>query len=241
MPTLELSGQSNRSLGARMNRNLSYMTKSGQPFRGRTLQARCRDSRKRAIGTRRSMLAPDVQLHGRTSDMVRTTSTHSRRCRVLAVVDHNNRECLALVAKTSLSSLPFLRELNSLIRQSQPAMVILDKRTEAASKAVPHCSQRSSFMHYIPLGKSTQNGVAGIFNGKFMGKILKGTLFSYIANAQEQNRDWQHDYNRHRPHSTLGNILRAEFVAKKRLARRRIISKTNPRTLGLLGERSSLF
>ncbi len=34
-------------------------------------------------------------------------------------------------------------------------------------------------------------------------------------NARQKIRAWQHDYNHHRPHSGLGNIPPAEFVARK--------------------------
>jgi len=49
---------------------------------------------------------------------------------------------------------------------------------------------------------------------------LNESLFSSLADAREQIRAWQHDYNHHRPHSGLGNITPVEFVAKKELAMR---------------------
>jgi hypothetical protein len=41
-----------------------------------------------------------------------------------------------------------------------------------------------------------------------------------LADAREQIRDWQHDYNHFRPHSGLGNIPLVEFMAKEGLAMR---------------------
>jgi putative transposase len=49
---------------------------------------------------------------------------------------------------------------------------------------------------------------------------LNETLFSTLGEVRKKIRAWQHDYNRHRPHSGLGNIPPAEFMAKKRLEMR---------------------
>jgi putative transposase len=49
-------------------------------------------------------------------DFVSDTFTDGRRFRVLAVVDDYTRECLALIADTSLSGLRVVRELDAIIR-----------------------------------------------------------------------------------------------------------------------------
>ncbi|OWU75120.1 integrase core domain-containing protein [Phaeobacter sp. 22II1-1F12B] len=53
------------------------------------------------------------------------------------------------------------------------------------------------------------------FNRRFRDELLKETLFPSLADARQQIRARQHDYNYHRPHSGLGNIPPVEFVAKK--------------------------
>jgi putative transposase len=53
--------------------------------------------------------------------------TDCRRFRVLTVVDDCTRECLALIADTSLSGLRVARELEALIaRRGKPAMIVSD-------------------------------------------------------------------------------------------------------------------
>jgi len=42
-------------------------------------------------------------------------------------------------------------------------------------------------------------------------------LFSTLAEAREQIGAWKEDYNRHRPHSSLGNLTPQEFAMKSRL------------------------
>jgi putative transposase len=67
------------------------------------LQVRKRGGRKRALGTRRPMLVPDRANQRWSLDFVSDSFTDGRRFRVLTVVDDHTRECLALVADTSLS------------------------------------------------------------------------------------------------------------------------------------------
>ncbi len=60
-------------------------------------------------------------------DFVSDQLTDSRRFRVLTIVDDCTRECLALVADTSLSGLRVARELEALLaRRGKPKMVVSD-------------------------------------------------------------------------------------------------------------------
>jgi putative transposase len=44
--------------------------------------------------------------------------------------------------------------------------------------------------------------------------IAPGTLFSSLAQARAAITAWKEDYNRNRPHSSLGNITPSEFAMK---------------------------
>lgn len=74
-------------------------------YREEKLQVRKRGGRKRALGTRRPMLVPERANERWSLDFVSDAFTDGRRFRVLAIVDDFSRECLALVADTSLSGL----------------------------------------------------------------------------------------------------------------------------------------
>jgi hypothetical protein len=64
-------------------------------------------------------------------DFVSDSFTDSRRFRVLAVVDDFTRECLALVADTSLSGARVARELDVVrARRGQPKTCVSDNGTE---------------------------------------------------------------------------------------------------------------
>jgi transposase InsO family protein len=57
-------------------------------------------------------------------------------------------------------------------------------------------------------------GLTAPFNGKLRDECLNETLFSSLAEARETLDAWQEDYNRHRPHSALGNLTPIEFAEK---------------------------
>ena len=84
------------------------------------LQVRRRGGRKRALGTRAPMTIPQGANQRWSLDFVSDALTDGRRFRMLAVVDDHTRECLALVADTSLSGARVARELDALaaIRQA---------------------------------------------------------------------------------------------------------------------------
>lgn len=96
-------------------------------YREEKLQVRRRGGRKRALGTRRPLLVPDAANQRWSLDFVSDALTDGRRFRILAVVDDFTRECLALVADTSLSGLRVVRELDALIaRRGQPQTIVSD-------------------------------------------------------------------------------------------------------------------
>ncbi len=92
------------------------------------LQVRRRGGRKRALGTRAPMTLPQGPDQRWSLDFVSDTLTDGRRFRILVVVDDFTRECLCLVADTSLSGARVARELTLLIARRMCASVALCQR-----------------------------------------------------------------------------------------------------------------
>jgi putative transposase len=185
-------------------------------YREEKLQVRRRGGRKRALGTRRPMLVPDRPNIRWSLDFVSDALTDGRRFRVLAVVDDYTRECLALVADTSLSGIRVVRELDVIIaKRGRPSAIVSDNGTEFTSMAILRwCQQSRVEWHYIAPGKPMQNGFVESFNGRFRDECLNETLFSMLSDARAAITSWKEDYNQHRPHSALGNKTPAEFAEK---------------------------
>jgi putative transposase len=173
------------------------------------LQVRRRGGRKRAIGTRTPMTLPQGPNQRWSLDFVSDTLTDGRRLRILAVVDDFTRECLCLVADTSISGKRVARELDALIaRRGKPLTVVSDNGTELTSMAILTWSQDHQVAwHYIAPGKPQQNAFVESFNGRLRDECLNETLFTSLAHARAVLAAWQRDYNEVRPHSALGGDL----------------------------------
>jgi len=135
------------------------------------------------------------------------------------VVDDYTRECLALVADTSLSGLRVCRELDAIIaRHGRPQTIVSDNGTELTSIAVlKWCQDTGIGWHYIAPGKPMQNGFVESFNGSFRDECLNETLFSSLAEARGRIKSWRQDYNQYRPHSSLGYVTPCEYAMKMAL------------------------
>ena len=178
------------------------------------LQVRKRSGRRKALGTRAPMAIPQGANQRWSLDFVSDTFTDNRRLRILTVVDDSTRECVALVADTSLSGLRVARELDAAIgNRKKPSMIVSDNGTEFTSMAILKWSHEAQIeWHYIAPGKPQQNAFIESFNGKLRDELLNETLFISLDHAREVLKAWQHDYNHHRPHSGLGWLTPSEFA-----------------------------
>src|SRR5271156_1684791 len=129
-------------------------------YREERLTMRRRGGRKRAIGTRRPMETPLAANQRWSLDFVSDQMTDGRRFRILTVIDNCTRECLALVAATSLSGRRVARELDAIIRQrGRPDTIVSDNGTEYTSNAILGWADDTDVgWHYIAPGKPQQNG-----------------------------------------------------------------------------------
>lgn len=197
------------------------MKKTRRIYAEERLQVRRRGGRKRALGTRRPMMVPEGPNQRWSLDFLSDQFTDGRRFRILAIVDDFTRECLGLLADTSLSGLRLTRELSRIAgSRSLPGTIVSDNGTEMTSMAVLRWSQETGVeWHYIAPGKPTQNAFVESFNGKLRDECLNETLFSSLREAREVLEEWRTDYNRKRPHSALGNLTPSEFAEKMKLDR----------------------
>jgi len=180
------------------------------------LQVRRRGGRKRALGSRSPIALPQGVNQRWSLDFVSDALTDGRRFRILAVVDDFTRECLGLVADTSLSGHRVARELDAIMAdRDKPLTVVSDNGPELASMAILAWSQeRGVGWHYIAPGKPQQNAFVESFNGRLRDELLNETLFTSLAQARRILAAWRDDYNRVRPYSSLGGATPAEYAAR---------------------------
>jgi putative transposase len=175
------------------------------------LQVRPRGGRKRALGTRAPKPLPQGPNQRWSMDFVSDALGDGRRSRVLTVVDDFTRECLALVADTSLSGVRVARELDAHVAvRGRPLMVVSDNGTALTSTAILRwCQDRRVEWHYIAPGKPTQNDFVESFNGRLRDECLNEILFRSLGHARAVLSAWRDDYNHVRPHGALRGLTPA--------------------------------
>lgn len=172
------------------------------------LAVKRRRGRKRATGTREPMPEPTGPGVRWSLDFVSDTFGAVRRFRMLNVIDDYTRECLALVADTSISGHRVARELDRIIRlYGKPETIVSDNGTELTSRAILDWQNRTGIAwHYIDPGKPQQNGFVESFNGRLRDECLNEEVFDSLVHARRILAHWRHDYNHIRPHSSLGGL-----------------------------------
>ncbi|RAK61926.1 IS3 family transposase [Phenylobacterium kunshanense] len=183
-------------------------------YREERLTVRRRGGRKRAMGTRRPIEAPLLPNQRWSLDFVSDQMTDGRRFRILTVIDNCTRECLALVADTSLSGRRVARELDAIIaHRGRPDMIVSDNGTEYTSNAILGWADETGVgWHYIAPGKPQQNGFNESFNGRLRDELLNETLFRSLPHARAVLETWRRDYNEARPHSKLGWLTPGDYA-----------------------------
>lgn len=178
--------------GVRINRKKLYRL-----YKEERLTVRKRGGRKRALGTRAPMTNPQDQNLRWSLDFVMDTLSSGRRFRILTLVDDFTRECLALVADTSLTSLRVVRELDRVIEsRGCPRMIVSDNGTEFTSNAILAWQEELGIeWHYIAPGKPMQNGFVESFNGRLRDECLNEHMFANLNDARQIIEEWRIDYN----------------------------------------------
>ena len=181
-------------------------------YREEGLAVKRRRGRKRATGTREPMPIPAGPSMRWSLDFLSDVFGPGRRFRILAVIDDFTRECLALVADTSISGVRVARELDRTIRiYGRPATIVSDNGTELTSRAMLDWQNGTGIAwHYIAPGKPQQNGLVESFNARLRDELLNEEVFDSLGHARRVLARWRHDYNNVRPHSSLAGRTPAD-------------------------------
>ena len=139
-------------------------------------------------------------------DFMSDTLSNGRRLRTLSVLDTCTREALAIAVDTSLPSQVVTRLLDWIIQTRQrPQRITLDNGPELTSIWFDQWADQNRIeLDYIDPGKPVQNAVMESFNGRFRDECLNSHWFTSLEDARRTIEEWRLDYNRERPHSSLG-------------------------------------
>ena len=74
-------------------------------------------------------------------------------------------------------------------------------------------------LQFIEPGKPIQNAFIESFNSRLRDECLNENVFLTLAEARHTIEAWRQDFNRHRPHSSLGYLPPEEFAERNRQQR----------------------
>ena len=136
-----------------------------------------------------------------------------RRIRLLTVEDVFTREALAIEVDTSLPGGRVAQVLDRLVGQrGAPKEIVLDNGPELTGKALDRwASAQGVRLRFIEPGKPVENAFIESFHGRFRDECLDRHWFLSLADARQIVEAWRGDYNRARPHSSLGYRTPEEF------------------------------
>ena len=164
---------------------------------------------------------PEHRNHVWAYDFVHERTHEGRAFRMLVVVDEYTRECLAIEVARKLNSQDVLRVLARLfVRQGVPEYIRSDNGSEFTAKAVRGWLGRLDVKTlFIEPGSPWENGYVESFNGKLRDELSNREIFCSLWEAKVLIERWRKEYNRVRPHSSLGYRPPApEAVEPPRLA-----------------------
>lgn len=130
-----------------------------------------------------------------------------RRYRLLNVIDDYNREVLDVEVDTSIPSMRVIRTMEKLIRmRGKPSMLRVDNGPEFISNKLDNwCKTNNIELVFIQPGKPMQNGYIERLNGSMRNELLNAYVFRTIKEVRHEVALWKDDYNKNRPHESLGN------------------------------------
>jgi putative transposase len=199
-----------RREGWRVNHKRVYRLYSEE---GLSLKRKQPKRRKSAV-PRQVRLDPQAANERWAMDFVHDVLAGGRTIRILATIDAYTRECVALVAQPSFRGEDVAAILSDAgcRRGSLPALISVDNGTEFTSRALDHWAYWNKVqLDFSRPGKPTDNAHIESFNATLRRECLSQHWFTDFDDARLTLERWRDDYNKFRPHSSLGQVPPCQF------------------------------
>jgi putative transposase len=199
-------------------------------YREEGLSLRRRRGRKRLSHLRVAREQPPVVNHTWAVDFVHDALSDGRRLRALTVIDEFSRECLAIEVGASLTGERVSQVLQRLCElRAVPTIVRSDNGPEIRGRVMDEWAYGWGVrLQFIEPGKPIQNAFIESFNSRLREECLNEQVFLSLDDARRKIEQWRNQYNRARPHSSLGYLAPEEFAA----AQSHLRSEPAPRSAG---------
>ncbi len=136
--------------------------------------------------------------------------------RILTLIDEHTRECLATHVAWPMRATDVLGVLESALRRhGMPEHIRSNNGPEFIAYAIQDWVQhRAIKMSYIKPGSPWENAYIESFHDKLRDECLNREVFGSLAEARVVIEQWRREYNKYRPHSSLGYGTPAQAAAR---------------------------
>jgi putative transposase len=185
-------------------------------YREEGLSLRRRRRRKRLSHLRVTRPRPAAANQAWALDFVHDSLMSGRRFRALTVIDEWSRESLAIEVDVSLTGERVARVLDRLASgRGVPALLQSDNGPEFTGRVLDQWAYDNQVrLQFIEPGKPIQNAFIESFNSRLREECLNEHVFVSLADARNKIEKWRIEYNRERPHSSLGHLTPEEFATR---------------------------
>ena len=137
-----------------------------------------------------------------------------QRFRLLTLVDNHSRESLAIEVGQRLTGDHVVRVLEQVAAErGKPRSIRVDNGPEFISRSLDLWAYFNGVkLDFSRPGKPTDNAVIESFNGRLRDECLNQHWFLSLDEAKRLTEAWREDYNRVRPHASLGQRTPFEFA-----------------------------
>jgi putative transposase len=137
-----------------------------------------------------------------------------QRFRLLTLVDNHSRESLAIEVGQRLTGDHVVRVLEQVAAErGKPRSIRVDNGPEFISRSLDLWAYFNGVkLDFSRPGKPTDNAVIESFNGRLRDECLNQHWFLSLDEAKRLTEAWREDYNRVRPHASLGHRTPFEFA-----------------------------
>lgn len=149
-------------------------------------------------------------------DFVCDRTRYGGHIRIMTLIDEATRQCLALEVDSSITGRKVASVLNRVaLFWGLPKEILTDNGSEFTGNALNAWGHDHGVEHiFTDPGCPTQNGYIESFNGKLRDECLNQNWFSSLSEAKDIIEEWRLEYNKLRPHSSLGNLTPEEYALK---------------------------
>ena len=185
-------------------------------YREEGLSLRRRRRRKRLSHLRVARERPVAANQTWAVDFIHDSLISGRHFRAFAVLDQWSRESLAIEVDLSLTGKRVTMVLEQLrTTRGLPLVIQADNGPELRGRVLDQWAYEHGVrLQFIEPGKPIQNAHIESFNARLREECLNEHVFVTLDDARRKIETWRIQYNRERPHSSLGNLTPEEFAAQ---------------------------